>query len=241
MSINHRSTKSKKIHSFPSFSFILSLSFFLRSFSRSLSFFVLSVSLSLSPSLSLSVSFLGCFLISSVLFICLFLIQFFVSYRFSYCGFLMFLWFSLHCILSVFSSLINFDFSFSFILLVPLFAFRFRWFSPRIVFSVFFLLSTFSCSVFGVFVSIFESILSPTHYIFLLLPIFLFLCFFIPQSIGFKILMLCEKFSLTYWTWFIFCWCVQSSFAKKFSETIACTPVITIEFSMRIIIFKNSW
>ena len=69
--------------------------FFLRSFSQSLSVFLLSLSL------SLSFSFLGCFLTSSFLFICLFLIQFF-SYRFSHGGLLMFLWFLLQCICSVF-------------------------------------------------------------------------------------------------------------------------------------------
>ena len=48
-------------------------------------------------------------------FVCFWFI-FFVSNCFSYCWFMLFLWFLLYCILSVFTSLIIFEFSFSFCL-----------------------------------------------------------------------------------------------------------------------------
>ena len=80
--------------------------------------------------------FLGCLLTSSFLFICLFLIEFFVSFCFSYDGFLMFLWFLLHCILSFFplSSISIFR---SFFLVNSLSVFGSCWLSSRLLFFLF--------------------------------------------------------------------------------------------------------
>ena len=119
------------------------------------------------------VVFLFCFF---HFFFCLFLIHFFVSNCFSYGWFMMFLWFLLYCILSVFTSLIIFEFSFSFCLF-------------SVSFSAFNLLFSLS---FGFF-RFFKSICSPTHCILLLQSISLFLTLFIPRPIGFEFLMVCEN------------------------------------------------
>ena len=94
------------------FSFILSLLFFSVFLLFSHAHFPFSSFLSLFIFLFLVV-FLFCFF---HFFFCLFLIHFFVSNCFSYGWFMMFLWFLLYCILSVFTSLIIFEFSFSFCL-----------------------------------------------------------------------------------------------------------------------------
>ena len=96
------------------FSFFLSLSFFSVFLLFSHAHFPFSSFLSLFIFLFLVVFF--CFVFFFHFFFRLFLIHFFVSNCFSYGWFLMFLWFLLYCILSVFTSLIIFEFSFSFCL-----------------------------------------------------------------------------------------------------------------------------
>ena len=92
-------------------SLMISASFFFQNcpiFLHSITFFFFAFSLAHFPFCSFLFFFSGLFLSFFSDFDSIF-----VSYCFSYSGFLMFLWFLLYCILSVFSSLIYFDFSFS--------------------------------------------------------------------------------------------------------------------------------
>ena len=210
------------------FFFILSLLF---SFLRSFAHFPFSSFLSL----------LG--LLTSSLFICLFLIHFFRC--FSSGGFLMFLWFLLHCVRSVLSSLINFDFP-SLYLVKSFFSLPLAFSQTLVFFCVPSLLSTFFCSMsFGFFFVLLSESLYNSAAISLSLSLSLPLyasnyLFWFCNALWERLLLLTRIFFFTYLALFIFCWCVQNSFAKKFIETIALTPVITNKFSMRLSVVKIS-
>ena len=165
------------------FAFILSLAFFLSSFSRSLFFLLLS--------LSRSLFFFFSWLFTNFFFICLFWIQFFVADCFSYGGFKIFLWFLMHCIPSVLSCLLNFDFTFSFLVNSFFSLFAPAGFSQTLVFSAFLLyvqpsfVLSFRFSHFRIY------LLSDSFYI--SATIDLFLSLFIPHSSCFDFLLLCEN------------------------------------------------